>query len=84
MTTKLKGIGVEFDDGTVQTTAFVEGNFAVGYLYEDTNGNLHVESYQGDGSDVDTNMVENNAYIFYAPIWHSVSINSSGMLILNI
>lgn len=84
MTTTVKNAGVLFDDGSLQTTAFNQANFALYYLYEDTDGVLHVDTFAGDNVDVQKHMDEDNAFLLYAPIWKQISVDSYGQLVLTI
>lgn len=85
MTTKVKNAGIEFDDGSLQTTAFDETKFSVYYLYEDLTGDLNLDIFAGGGSDTyEANMAAYEGSIFYAPSWKGISINVNGELVLTI
>ena len=85
MTTKVKNAGIEFDDGSLQTTAFDETKFSVYHLYEDLDGDLQLDVFAGGTADSHiADLAQYEGSIFYAPSWKSISINTSGQLVLTI
>ena len=83
MTTKLKSTGVEFNDGSLQTTAFREGAFALYYMYEDENGSLMLDTYSGGGTGTNSKSADiENPSILYFPTWSSLTVDASGQLVL--